>query len=136
MNQPISSMMQRRVWVADIDDTVASVEQLLAEHELSWVPVQDDGRGVIGVISATDLLQFHASKRDAAAVRAWQVCAYKPLVVVPDTAVDEVARRMVERRLHHAVVMEGEAIKGVVSSLDFVLTFVTTANGQRPGSKP
>lgn len=41
MSKPISSMMQRQVWSVDIDDTIASVEQLLAAKGLSWVPVRD-----------------------------------------------------------------------------------------------
>jgi len=44
--------------------------------------------------------------------------------VTPGTAVGDVARLMVEHRIHHVVVTEGGAIRGVVSALDFVKAFV------------
>ena len=120
MNTTISSLMQRQVWSVDMDDTIAQVDALLAEHGLSWAPVLDAGRAVVGVISATDLLQFHAQERDPATVRAWQLCTYKPISVDQATPLGEVARVMVERRIHHVVVTGDAGLVGVVSSLDFV----------------
>ena len=128
MSQPISSLMQRRVWMVDMDDTVAQVGDLLAEHELTWAPVVESGRVIVGVISAPDLLQFHKQGGDAKKTRAWQLCTYKPISVDEATPVGDVARAMVERRVHHVVVTRGGAgIVGVVSSLDFVRTFVEGA---------
>jgi len=120
MNTTISSLMQRQVWSVDMDDTIAQVDALLAEHGLSWAPVLDAGRAVVGVISATDLLQFHAQERDPATVRAWQLCTYKPISVDQATPLGEVARVMVERRIHHVVVTGDAGLVGVVSSVDFV----------------
>jgi len=34
---------------------------------------------------------------------------------------------MIERKIHHVVVVEGDSVAGVVSSLDFVRTFVEAA---------
>jgi len=39
MSQPISSFMERKVWVVDMDDTVADVEGVFATKGLSWAPV-------------------------------------------------------------------------------------------------
>ena len=121
---PISSLMQRRIWSADMDDTVARVDALLAGHGLSWVPVLDAGGTIIGVISASDLLQFHAQGRDASSIKAWQMCTYKPIAVDEATPVGEVARAMVDNRIHHVIVTSGTSPVGVVSSLDFVRTFI------------
>ena len=91
---------------------------------MTWLPVLEPGRGdVVGVVSASDLVGFHAQGRDAAATRAWQMCSYKPIVVDADTPVSVVAALMVERGIHHVVVIQGGGIVGVVSSLDFVRTF-------------
>ncbi|CAG1013635.1 hypothetical protein BURC_00475 [Burkholderiaceae bacterium] len=124
MSLPISTLMQREVSVIDMDDTVAQVELLFAEKKLSWAPVAEGGRSVLGVISAADLLQFHAMGGDPAAVKAWQLCTYKPISVSPDTPLDEVARLMIERQVHHVIVDGGERIVGVVSSFDFVRSYV------------
>ncbi len=123
MSAPISTLMQRRVWSVEMDDTVAQVDVLLAQHELSWAPVLDDHRAVVGVISASDLLQFHAQGRDPDKTPAWQLCTYKPICVDEATALREVARAMIAQRIHHVVVTGPMGLVGVVSSLDFVRTF-------------
>ena len=125
MSEPISSLMRRRVSSVDMDDTVAQVEAYLSELDLNWVPVlEPTKREVTGVISASDLLAFHSQGRDAAATRAWQMCTYKPVVVDAETPIAMVAALMVERGIHHVVVTDRNGIAGVVSSLDFVRTFV------------
>ena len=124
MSQPISSFMERQVWSVGMDDTVASVETLFASQGLSWAPVLESALTIVGVISAADLLRFHAQGQDPTAVRAWQLCSYKPITVSPDTPVSEVARLMIKSNIHHVVVTGSEGIAGVVSSLDFVRTFL------------
>ena len=124
MSQPISSFMQRQVWAVDMDDAVADVESLFARQSISWAPVLESKRMIVGVISTSDLLRFHAQGQDPTAVRAWQLCSYKPITVSPDTPLSEVARLMIERKIHHVVVTDNEGIAGVVSSFDFVRTFL------------
>ena len=126
MSQPISSLMQRRVCSVGLDDTVQAVEAQMAAKGLSWVPVVEPNGVVLGVISASDLLRFHADKKDPSKVCAWQLCTYKPITVLPDATVGEVARLMVEKSIHHVVVTEGADIQGTVSSLDFVRTFISS----------
>lgn len=123
MKTPISSMMQRSVWTASMDDSIEVVERLVADKGLSWVPVQDPGGAIVGVISASDLLQFHATRRDAKQVCAWELCTYKPVTVTPDADASSVASMMATHGIHHVVVMEGGLLQGVVSSLDFVRRF-------------
>jgi CBS domain-containing protein len=133
MNPPISSMMQRPVYSVTMEDSVAQVEALLAGRHLSWVPVLEPARGeVAGVISASDLVAFHAQGRDAATTQAWQMCSYKPIVVDVGMAAAQVAVLMVERGVHHVVVTEGSDIAGVVSSLDFVRSFAAAAAPEAP----
>lgn len=124
MTRTIASMMEREVRAIDMDDSVADVERLFARERLSWAPVLESGSTFIGVVSATDLLQFHARGLDSVHIRAWQLCTYKPVTVAPDTPLPDVARLMVERQIHHVVVTEGQRIAGVVSSLDFVRAFL------------
>lgn len=123
MKRTVSSMMARDVCVVGMDDTLASVEQRLTEKHLSWAPVLEDGGSILGVISAADLLRFHSGGGDAQAVRAWQMCTFKPIAVAATADLRDVARTMVERSIHHVVVTEGGAVIGVLSSLDFVREF-------------
>jgi len=134
MKRTVSSMMSRDVCVVDMDDTLASVQQRLADRRLSWAPVLE-GRGpVIGVIGAADLLRLHAQGGDAQAVRAWQMCSFRPMTVPADADLVDVARSMVERHMHHVVVTEGGTVVGVLSSLDFVREFAARFGDAPPAA--
>lgn len=125
MDEPISAMMQKAATTVDMDDRVEHVEAVLRSHNVSAVPVVDGVTGmVMGIISARDLLRFHADKKDPAALRAWEICSYKPIEVGPDASVSEVARLMVTHGIHHVVVTENRQIVGIVSSHDFVRRFI------------
>jgi CBS domain-containing protein len=75
-------------------------------------------------MSAADRLRLHADGRSSPKVSAWQLCTYKPITVSPQATLSEVAALMVDSDIHHVVVAKGPDLKGVVSSLDFVRTFV------------
>lgn len=124
MSQVISSLMHREVFSVRPDDTMQEIEEEMVARHLTWVPVVDTDGVALGVISSGDLLRFHADARQASKVCAWQICTYKPISVRPDTPVSDVARLMVKTGIHHVVVTEGSSIKGVVSSLDFVRSFM------------
>jgi predicted transcriptional regulator len=124
MKRTVSSMMSRDVCIVDMDDTLASVEQRLTDKHLSWAPVMEERGAILGVISAADILRFHAEGGDPQAVRAWQMCTFKPISVGANADLREVARTMVDRGIHHIVVTEHGAAIGVLSSLDFVREFV------------
>lgn len=123
-DQPISNLMQAQTETISMDLSMKEVESFLASHRLSWAPVVGDAGEVIGVISDVDLVRRHAEGRDLATTKAWQISTYRPICVAPATTVGAVAQIMVNKRIHHVVVTEGDAIRGVVSSLDFVRTFV------------
>lgn len=124
MSQTISSLMHHEVTQVGPDDTLQTVEAKLVAKGLSWVPVIDASGVVMGVVSSADLLRAHADGKATPKVSAWQLCTYKPVTVRPDATLGEVARLMTEGNIHHVVVAEGNDIRGVVSSLDFVRTFV------------
>lgn len=125
MSKPISSMMAEQTTAVEMDATMEQVEEALRASNLSAVPVIDRAnRAVVGLISARDLVRLHRDKKNAAAVRAWEICTYKPVEVSPDTPVSEVARLMVARGVHHVVIAENNEIRGIVSALDFVRQFI------------
>lgn len=122
-DKPISLVMQRVIKTVSLDATVHDVEAFLAGERLSWAPVLGDRGEVIGVISGADLVRFHAQQGDPA-MPAWRECTYRPISVTASTPVGDVARLMVERRIHHVIVTEADAIVGIVSSLDLIENLV------------
>ena len=124
MDRPISYMMTKSVWTADSQDTVERVEELFNSHRPSSVPVVDSKGVIFGIISASDLVHFHAARKNPKAVRAWEICTHKPIEVGPTATVGDVARLMVKNKIHHVVVSENRSVIGLVSALDFVEQYV------------
>jgi CBS domain-containing protein len=125
MDEPISTMMEKPARTVDMDDSVEKVEAVLRTYNVSAVPVIDGATGAVtGIITARDLLRFHADKKDPGALHAWEICTYKPIEVAPDTSVSDVAALMVAHGIHHIVVTENKQVVGMVSSHDFVKRFM------------
>jgi CBS domain-containing protein len=129
MSTAIASIMHRIVYPVSMDDSVADVEALLQSHRISSVPVYDSNGTVIGIITNQDLVRFHAAGKDPRSMHAWEICTYRPLEVPPDMPLEQVAKLMLERNVHHVVVAEDGAMKGIVSALDFVRLFADPEHG-------
>lgn len=127
MPLPISALMTRTVATVSTEDSILQVEAALDESHLHAIPVVDAKGELFGILSGVDLVHFHASKKNPAAVRAWEICTYRPYCVAPETPADQVAKAMIDRRIHHVLVKEGERLVGIVSSFDFVERFLREA---------
>ena len=128
MDKPISALMEKNVLTVNADDTVDRVEAIISSHKLSFVPVIDSNGECFGVISAPDLLHFHAMHKNPKADRAWEVCTHKVIEAGPDISVREAAELMVKNKIHHIVVIENKSIKGIISSIDIVNEYLLKQN--------
>lgn len=125
MDTQIASLMTTPVITVRADDTVTTVADVLARNGISFVPVTERAGGAaLGIISTSDILHFKNVGDDTEETKAWQICTYKPLTVPPEASIAHVARLMVEHQAHHVLVMRGQELVGVVSSLDFVRHYI------------
>lgn len=127
MTTPISAMMTACVETVGMEDFVAQVETAMSAHQLSSMPVVDDAGRIFGIISAADVMHFHALKRNPKAVHAWEICTHKAIMVDMDASARDVAALMAQNHIHHVVITDAGTIKGIVSSLDFVRQFLMEA---------
>ncbi len=93
----------------------------LARRGVSCVPVIDEGGGVLGVVSTSDLVR--ASVRDldiprTTPLRAAEVMRAPALTVDVEDSLAVAAARMVEHRVHRLVVTDHNRIAGILSARD------------------
>lgn len=124
MDRPVSQIMTQSVWTALESDPVDKVEEFMARHRVSSIPVVDGKGAIFGIISNSDLLRAREAKRNLKASRAWELCTYRPVEATPTTPVVEVARLMVKHKVHHVVITERTRVVGFVSALDLVEQFL------------
>jgi CBS domain-containing protein len=111
--------------------TIREAAELLASRHISGAPVVDHGR-VVGLITATDILDFVAAlpgvPPELVDDTEWnsleehtvdEAMTNAPLhTLPPDATARQAAEMMQKEDIHRIVVMEGERLVGVVSTLD------------------
>ena len=111
----VDDVMVRDVLSVGRETTRADVARLLAGAEISGVPVTD-GDGIVGVVTATDVLR-------GGGATAGELMSAPPVCVAGDAPASEAARLMTTRRLRRLPVVHDGRLVGVVSRADLVRAF-------------
>ncbi|MGH7919778.1 MAG: CBS domain-containing protein [Candidatus Dormibacteraceae bacterium] len=141
---PVFRLMRRCVVTVSLETTVHQIVRLLANHRVSGVPVIDEARRVLGVVSATDLLRtkeeatphgYEYSHRASRVVLgrvagrfAFQVMSAPALVIGPETPVLKAAELMQARHVKRLPVVDPERrLLGIVTRSDLLELFLDRA---------
>ncbi|MDR3529142.1 MAG: CBS domain-containing protein [Rhodopila sp.] len=146
-----ADIMTTVVKTARPDDTVANVAKLLADNDISAVPVCDDQGRLLGMLSEGDLLR--PVGRESTARRAWWLNLLaegtdlapsflesistenqlaRNLMVTPaitasaDTSVPELADMLVRHHVKRLPIMRDGKLVGIVSRADLVRALART----------
>ena len=130
-------VMVRNVVTVKPDDQVTEAIKLLAEHDVSALPVVDDGNNVVGIISEADLL--HRQEIGTEKYRPWWLEAVTPastlagefakshgrrvaevmstdiVSAAEDTPLGEIATMLERHRIKRVPVLRGGKLVGIVS---------------------
>jgi CBS domain-containing protein len=107
------------------DARIEDAERMLEVHEVTGLPVVDDGR-LVGVISQTDILRgsgdvHSAVRRRYTGLRVADLMSSPAVTVDISTPLRQAARLMRDEKIHRVVVIDGdERPLGVLTSMDFV----------------
>lgn len=127
---PVSLYMQEPVITVPEGAPLSEVHRVLAERQISCVPIVDGGGAPVGVLSRTDLLRIGRlttktrgrgmllSLPDQTAREAMHTGVF---TVTPDTQVAQAANVLVKRHIHRLFVEEGGRLVGVLSTKDLLL---------------
>jgi CBS domain-containing protein len=114
----IQSIMQRApLHLADSDAMEDAIDTMVSNH-ISSLPVVDDDRCVIGIVSMRDLLTY---RKGGGSYRVGNIMTETPVTAKHQDSLVDVAALMMEHQLHHLPVVNSEKqLVGVISSIDFV----------------
>lgn len=117
MNTTVDELMHAPVMTITKHQTVGHARGLMAEHRVSALPVVGPDRRLLGILTATDLLDAHGHAEGAPVSR---VMSHEPLTVHPGDGPHVAARIMRNHHLHHVVVVDGGKVVGMVSTFDLL----------------
>ena len=114
------------------DTDVQRLLAVLAEHEIGAVVVSADGTSVDGIVSERDIVRAMADRGvGVLAEPVSAICTNSVHTVPPDTQTHELMRMMTEKRIRHVPVVEGDALRGIVSIGDVVKHRIDELEGER-----
>jgi predicted transcriptional regulator len=130
ISKPISSIMEHNVSTVDSEDTVEKVEQVLATQGLSSVPVTGSNGEIVGIVGSQELTHFLCDKKNAKAVRAWEISRFTKFEVDPNDSIEDVAKLMAMNKFEYMAVTEHGELKGVVTMPDLVQVILNENNDE------
>ena len=96
---------------------VAFVRELMERKEVHAIPIveYDGDIEIKGIITATDLIGIPDET-----IQAKQVMTKNLMTVSPEMDAREAARLMLDKGIHHLIVLKDDQVAGMVSAMDFV----------------
>jgi len=127
--------------------SVKELAGLLFEHKISGMPVFDEKKKVIGVVTESDLIdqnkkvhiptvvaildsfvflenpdKLEKDIKKMAGTVVGDICSREPIAAKPDTPLDELATLMAEQQVHTLPVLDGDQLAGVIGKSDIIRT--------------
>jgi acetoin utilization protein AcuB len=117
--------------------TLADAHAIMRERHIRHLPVVEGGR-LVGVVSQRDLYLLETLRTvDAASETVTEAMSADPYRVSPDSPLEEVAHEMADRKFGAAVVMEGEQIVGIFTTVDALRALAAVLRrGRAPVADP
>ena len=151
-------VMQANVIAVPPELTLAALEDFLISNRISGAPVTYDGE-LVGIVSRSDVVRSLSLERSLSGVIAdglaspeegegpvslpaylraqlgartvRDVMVADPVTVAAEMPVAEVARLLTVRHIHRVLVVDGKAVRGVISTLDLVRLIAERALAER-----
>jgi CBS domain-containing protein len=121
--------------MVQVDTPLDEIAELMAQNDITGVPVVDAGGTLVGVVSQTDMIRI-AATGGTAGLRPWSgftarhVMTHHPVAVRADTPLVEAANRLERHGIHRLVVVadDGRTPIGVISVSDLLPLLVDAAD--------
>jgi acetoin utilization protein AcuB len=116
----VISAMTPFPYFVDVGDPALKIEELMDEHNIHHIPVQENGT-IVGIVSERDLHRLvHRAlpEVDKRRIRAKQILVEAPYVVEVEMPLNAVVVEMASRRIGSAIVVKRGKLAGILSTTD------------------
>jgi CBS domain-containing protein len=120
VNATVSDVMCSPVMTLTPHQSAGHARELMREHKVSALPVVTPEGEVVGIVTASDLIDDHADATPVSGIARKRV-----FTVHPGDGPHVAARIMRNHGLHHVIVVDGASdgtnpVRGMVSSFDLL----------------
>jgi len=145
-------IMTKDVITVKPETTVEELARLLIEHRFSGVPVVDDAKRLVGIVTEHDLIsqnkrlhiptiirlfdayillgsgKMESEIKKMAAVIVGDICTNKVVSITEETTIEEIATIISEKKVHLLPVLKDGIVVGIVGKVDVVGTMTGEAS--------
>ncbi len=125
--------------------TVAEAHACLQENTIRRIPVIDDNKALIGIVSQQDIINALPSVVDGSSVGSpsflaqsttiEDIMTHNPMWVAPDTPLESVAQRMRQHKIGGMPVLEDGKLVGIITESDVFSAFVEVLGAGEEGAR-
>jgi CBS domain-containing protein len=132
----VKDLMSKPVVCVSVETSLKEVASILVEREISAVPVVDEDRHLVGIVSEADLVRLetvddprrHILPTDPLAReiprQVGEVMTREVIALPEDADAAEAARLMIERHVKRIPIVSGPHVIGILSRRDLLRTMV------------
>jgi CBS domain-containing protein len=118
------SHLCRPVVTVELNTPVTEILSNTSWDKFSSVVVLNSDKKVVGIITENDLLYSKASGPHMKELKATDICSRNIIKISPEDSIVGAARLMVEKNVHHVLIMVGDYVEGIVSTLDVLKQYL------------
>ena len=143
--QTAKDIMCKTVITVEKDTPISELSDLFIEYNISGIPVLNDEKKVIGIVTQSDLIEqnknlhiptvitlfdavlflesekkFESDVKKLTGNKVGDIYSPDAVTVSVDTEINEIATIMAEKDVHTLPVMDGEKLVGVIGKLDLI----------------
>jgi CBS domain-containing protein len=118
MNETVATIMVRDVITVNPNDSLQRVKELFINKRIHHVPVVEDDRKLVGIVTTYDLFKLNVDHRDYPQTRVANVMTKILAVIEPTDKVGTAAEVFMEHLFHALPVVENGKLLGIVTTFD------------------
>jgi acetoin utilization protein AcuB len=128
-NTLVRDIMQEKIVTISVDDSLATVEDIMHLGGVRHLPVVRGGR-LVGVVSKSDLLRLSLSTLNSQgneyrraflqALEVSQAMSSPPIVVEAYATVEKAAMLLAQHKIGCLPVLDGDALVGLMTTIDLL----------------
>ena len=116
----VSRMSQKECHTLNETDTIKEASKRLHENKIGCMPVLDNNKNIIGIISERDLSQLIYTEKFNINLPVEKIMTKNLVTCDLNTSVTELMDSMTEKKIRHILIIEDKKLLGIVSIGDVV----------------
>lgn len=120
----VKDAMTRKVTAATPHTTAGQIAMKLLEGEFSGMPVVDENRKIMGVVTELDIIRAMQDGKDLDSLHADEIMTRDPECVDMHSPIEEVVKMMANKSVIRFPVAHDGKLEGVISRCDVMEAFL------------